>query len=355
MTVSNVNEFLEKYASGQRNFDNLKLQKADLSGINLSGISLYSSNLQEVILSGADLSQASFIRCNLMGASLDEAVMGKTIMHGVDLSGASFRKARMVDIEIRPDTSNSHCAKAADLRYIDASEADLSYAKLQGVLFYKATLQNVKLYKADLSVWRDWGKDYQTDLREADLTSADISYANLKGAILRKAVLDGADVSFTNLESADTYDASMSNLIFSSSSSSTLSTSEKPEASNQALDGDSLRIWENLRFRSECEVKIAQALDKVGVLFFPNCKGRLDTLEGRRNKEPDFLIFYEGKWGILEVDGEPWHPPSRTTQDHERDRLFKKYGIRVEHFDASRCTEQAELVVREFLDILRRI
>ncbi len=276
-------------------------------------------------------------------------------IHGVDLSGASLRKAKMVDIEVRPDTSNSHCAIAADLRYSDAFQADLSYAKLSGVLFYNANLQNVKLYKADLSIWRDWGKDYQTDLREANLTNADISYANLKGAILRKAVLDGADVSFANLESADTYDASMLNLIFSSSSSSALSTSGKPEASNQALDGNSLRVWENLRFRSECEVKIAQALDKAGTLFFPNCKGRLDTLEGRRNKEPDFLVFYEGKCGILEVDGEPWHPPSRTIQDHERDRLFKRYGICVEHFDASRCIEQAELVVREFLDILQSI
>jgi hypothetical protein len=25
--------------------------------------------------------------------------------------------------------------------------------------------------------------------------------------------------------------------------------------------------------------------------------------------------------GILEVDGEPFHPPSRTTADHTRDRI----------------------------------
>ncbi len=29
--------------------------------------------------------------------------------------------------------------------------------------------------------------------------------------------------------------------------------------------------WQNLHFRSVSEVKIAQTLDRFGVLFFPNC------------------------------------------------------------------------------------
>jgi hypothetical protein len=66
--------------------------------------------------------------------------------------------------------------------------------------------------------------------------------------------------------------------------------------------------WQNLSFSSVSEVKIAQALDRVGVLFFPNCRGRLTTTQGRRNRECDFLVCYEGIWGILEVDGEPYHP-----------------------------------------------
>lgn len=112
--------------------------------------------------------------------------------------------------------------------------------------------------------------------------------------------------------------------------------------------------WENLRFRSKEEVEIAEALERAGVLFSPNCKVRLNTPEGRDNEEPDFLVCYNGKLGILEVDGEPWHPPSRTVHDHERDRLFKVHGIRVvEHYDASRCSEQPDLVVQEFLEILK--
>jgi len=55
----------------------------------------------------------------------------------------------------------------------------------------------------------------------------------------------------------------------------------------------------------------------------------------------------------LKVDGEPFHPPSRTVHDHTRDRLFKEHGIRVvEHFDASECFERPDDVVARFLKLL---
>lgn len=123
---------------------------------------------------------------------------------------------------------------------------------------------------------------------------------------------------------------------------------------NQALQAQHARTWKNLRFRSQSEIRIAQAFDSEGVLFLPNCTGRIGEIKGRKNREADFLVCDTGKWGILEVDGEPFHPPSRTAQDHERDRLFRKHGIRVvEHFGATRCYNEPHVVVREFLQILR--
>lgn len=111
--------------------------------------------------------------------------------------------------------------------------------------------------------------------------------------------------------------------------------------------------WNNLRFRSNTEIKVAEALDKAGVLFFPNCMARLGPIGERRNKEADFLICIEGKWGILEVDGEAYHSTAAT--DHERDRFFRTYGIRViERFTASQCYNNPETVVRRFLAILRQ-
>jgi hypothetical protein len=114
------------------------------------------------------------------------------------------------------------------------------------------------------------------------------------------------------------------------------------------------KTWNNLRFRSMAEVRIAEALDRAGAMFLPNCMARVTSKSGRRNREADFLVCYESKWGILEVDGEPFHPPSRTVEDHERDRLFRSHGVRVvEHFDATECYESSDDVVRRFLMILK--
>lgn len=125
---------------------------------------------------------------------------------------------------------------------------------------------------------------------------------------------------------------------------------------NQAAQGRALRVWNNLHFRSQSEIRIAEALDRAGVLFFPNCRGRLGLPTARENREADFLICRESKWGILEVDGEPFHPPSRTVQDHARDRAFRELGVRlVEHFDATECFEKPDEVVARFLRLLERM
>ncbi|MDQ2904119.1 MAG: hypothetical protein M3Y81_11265 [Chloroflexota bacterium] len=111
--------------------------------------------------------------------------------------------------------------------------------------------------------------------------------------------------------------------------------------------------WENLFFRSPVEIKIAQALDKTGVLFLPNCMARLGLPGSRENREADFLICYEGRWGIFEVNGETFH--TSAAKDHDRGRLFKMHGIRIfEPYDAKRCINEPERVVKEFIEILRK-
>jgi hypothetical protein len=110
--------------------------------------------------------------------------------------------------------------------------------------------------------------------------------------------------------------------------------------------------WRNLRFRSFSEMKIAEAFDRAGVMFFPNCRGRLG-LQKRGNLEPDFLVCHKGDWGILEVDGEPFHQPTRTVHDHERDRAFLRHRVKIaQHYDATRCRTDPDGVVAEFLALL---
>jgi hypothetical protein len=112
-------------------------------------------------------------------------------------------------------------------------------------------------------------------------------------------------------------------------------------------------IWENLRFRSLTEIRIAQALDKRKVLFLPNCAARLG-FSRRQNREADSLVCEKGKWGILEADSPDSHPPARTVEDHERARLFQAHGILlVQLFDGGECFENADGVVDKFLYLLR--
>src|SRR5215510_6097312 len=103
--------------------------------------------------------------------------------------------------------------------------------------------------------------------------------------------------------------------------------------------------WKGLCFRSQTEVRIAEALERVQMLFLPNCMARLG-FSHRESREADLLVCQKGKWGILEVDSPLAHPPARKVDDDERARLFKAHGIRlVEHFDAGECWENPEGVV----------
>jgi hypothetical protein len=122
---------------------------------------------------------------------------------------------------------------------------------------------------------------------------------------------------------------------------------------NQAVGAVRLLLWNNLRFRSRTEVKVAEALERAGVMFLPNCLARVGSPRGRVTREPDFLVCQGGRWGILEVDGADFHPPQRAAQEHERDRLFRAHGVRVvERFAADRCYSDPDGVVREFLTFL---
>lgn len=116
-----------------------------------------------------------------------------------------------------------------------------------------------------------------------------------------------------------------------------------------------VHTWLTLKFRSQAEVRIAQALDRAGVLFLPNCRVRVTGPGGRTTREPDFLVCKDGKWGLLEVDGAPYHPATRAVQDHERDRLFHGHGLRVaQHYDATECYKAPDKVVSSFLRLLEQ-
>jgi hypothetical protein len=110
------------------------------------------------------------------------------------------------------------------------------------------------------------------------------------------------------------------------------------------------------RFSSEGEKRIAIALDKRGVMYFPTSLVRVGPPGGewdRKNRIPDFLICHNNKWGILEVDGKSTHE-GRRTEDNERSRQIESHGgiAWVTGYDYVQCMRDPDGVVKEFLEIL---
>lgn len=172
---------------------------------------------------------------------------------------------------------------------------------------------------------------------------------NLTGKTLSRSNLTGARL-FTNLGVNSSCQRDLQNFILpDNNTNSPEKIIESEEDNQQTLSNPEEKIyhWNDLRFRCEEQVKIAEALDRANIFFFPNSKARLTTPEGRQNQEPDFLIFHQGKLGILEI----WHPD--TEKNQERDRDFASAGIcTIYYCEAHRCSQEADRVVQEFLELL---
>lgn len=393
----NVSEFLTLWKSGKKEFYEIDISNANLEDNDLSGISLIGANLKNCNLTKADLSLADLTMADLTGAILME-----TNLMGANLSGVIVKKASFLKANLKRSIIHE-----SDFSEVDLLGADLTGADLTGLNLTKAIILQANLTKAILK---------KADLTEAKLTKSNLTRANFEGAILKRTMLNYTCLTKTIFKDADLEDAVLNNtnyeeadligvdlskadldgrkfskkmllekektiptigstfqklsvvkknidlngaLVSASTESNLVQETKtyKPDISNQGLTykaDEQVYTWNNLRFRSQTEIKIAEALDKLNILYYANCKARLTNNGIRENKESDFLIFYEGKCGILEVDGDIAHPASRTVDDHKRDRLFKVHGIVVvEHYDAKHCWENPKSVVEEFLQILK--
>jgi very-short-patch-repair endonuclease len=116
-------------------------------------------------------------------------------------------------------------------------------------------------------------------------------------------------------------------------------------------------------FRSKVEIRIAEELEKRGVTFFANARGRY-SLEGspvaaqylNGRVEVDFLVFHQGKCVVLQIDG-PQHNGDRG-RDYAggrvaclRQRVLLREGIPTVRFTAKECQERPGDVVSEVLAV----
>ncbi len=272
-------------------------------------------------------------------------------MLGVSLESAQFAQTYM-DVN---ELLRRYAAGEKDFCGVDLSNASLRGADLRGIHLRGASLNRTDLSCANLSNANlsdvNWTNpdldDSESNHSFNNLSGANLSDANLTGAKLDGTILAYQKVS-EELQGENQILTERVKLLEAQLEKQKL-TENINQASNQGIKAT--HQWNGFYFRSKTEIKIAEALDRTGVLFYPNSKARLNQSEVRVNKESDFLVFQAGKFGILEVDGRPYHQTA--ADDHERDRLFKRYGIRVvERFDATRCWNEPDKVVQEFLEIL---
>lgn len=129
---------------------------------------------------------------------------------------------------------------------------------------------------------------------------------------------------------------------------------ERPGLNVGSVGSTNIHEHDGLRFRSQTEIKLYDELKKRKVLFFPNAAAVFGSTNMKR--EPDFLVCLDGKWGILEVMGEDYHPASTAMKDHERARLFKDYGlVYIEFYEAPHCYQKPAEVVDDFLNRLKAL
>ncbi|MFY7797353.1 MAG: pentapeptide repeat-containing protein, partial [Dolichospermum sp.] len=249
----------------------------------------------------------------------------------------------------RPNLSGTDLSKA------DLSGANLAMSQVIGTNFYNATLTGACI--------KDWYINSETNLEKVICEYVYLDWEYLDYGNVEKKERRPINGNFAPGEFASLYKKIIetTDLILRKTpeNENTVNKLEKNidvdnTSNNQGVQrsNSTIHTWERLRFRSKTEIKIAEALDRTGVLFLPNSLARLTTAKGRENKEADFLICYNGKWGVLEVDG-PFHTAERRVEEQERERIFKKNGIKVvERFDSERCYNNPDEVVQEFFNMI---
>lgn len=207
----------------------IALEKADLRFAQLNQVKMSGAKLQMADLTGADLTEGD-MRDSCVGAAadsrelpspimrqarLDRADMTRLDLSGTDLTQASLKGARMEDADLRGSLLRETDLQGAVLRraYLEQTNlkegnlrsANLREARLDGVILSGASLNEADLRRASVVRANLRLADLdKANLRGADLTQAFLFEAHLRGADLRGSTLRGA-----NLNGADLTDAKM--------------------------------------------------------------------------------------------------------------------------------------------------
>lgn len=152
----------------------IRIERADLAGMDLSQM-----DLSGAILTRADLTGAKLVNADLTGAYLVQANLTGATLAGADLTVANLLHADLVN---------------AFLPGADLSGAILTHVDLSGGTLAATNLAGANLVGGNLT---------DAFLSDADLTGANLTDADLTGANLTRADLTGADITNANFTNVD--------------------------------------------------------------------------------------------------------------------------------------------------------
>lgn len=137
-------------------------------------------------------------------------------------------------------------------------------------------------------------------------------------------------------------------------------TKQRREDARHTNQGAPSICWSGMYFRSKAELRIAQALQQEGVLFFANSQGTASlkglpvTMDAHgmvEQIEADFLVFLYGQCICLEVDGRQHQQTQNAYRDFAEERVLLKEQISTVRFPAQDCLTRPDEVIAEFLNL----
>lgn len=170
-------------------FSGANLQRADLHGLNLSGVKLICANLRDANLAGTNFSYADLKGADLWGAKMDSTDLSFAFLNRSDMQWAELNNAQLTW------TTLKQCdLRSAKLRKSDLTNAILDIADLRGATLKSATMKCTSLVGANLD---------ETILDSVNLEQADLRLASLGDVSLKEANLDEVILGKTKVRESD--------------------------------------------------------------------------------------------------------------------------------------------------------
>lgn len=216
-----ITELRTRCNLGERAFQNIHCQKANLKDLELHRIDFQGANLDYAKFTNTLLQEASFANAHLASADFQRAQLQQANFQGAYLHGSRFQSSNLQ----RANLSNTNL-RGTEFGKADLQGAPFKGADLLGAYFVEANLKGVDLNEAICNESTHFSKDFdpitagayvitfgaslkQANLQEKDLTESNLEEANLEEANLQNANLRGVNLKQANLKNANLQGANL--------------------------------------------------------------------------------------------------------------------------------------------------